>query len=232
MDGAHDSAKPLARAVTAGTKPGKKSGQGDGSDGRGREFLQSSGQAASASLLEEFQQLFVAFYRPISYYFANRGFCSEECLDLAQETFLKAFKGYGGFRRDASARTWIFQIANNVWLNEIRRRRAFKRSAQEVSLEEALQAGSPGNPGLEIDDGGQLTGVLAQERAKILQQALEGLPSQMRRCIFLRVDQDLKYREIADLMHLSIETVKSHLHQARQRLRNSLSEYFEDTDSS
>ncbi len=232
MDGAHESAKPPARAVITNTESDNAGGQDDRSDGRGPEVVQSSRQAASdSSLLEVFHRLFVDFYRSVRYFFSNRGFSSDECLDLTQETFLKAFKGYRGFRGEASERTWIFQIATNVWLNEIRRRHAAKRSAQEVSFEEAFDPGRPGNPKVEIEDGGQLTNVLADERADILRQALEDLPPQMRRCIFLRVDQDLKYREIADLMQLSIETVKSHLHQARQRLKESLSEYFEDPDS-
>jgi len=227
MDGAHDSAGAPAAAAIVAMKSGKESDQRGASDRREHPHRQ-EGSAAAAPGVGEFQELFAAYYRPVRYYFANRGFSVEECFDLAQETFLKAFKGHKDFRGDASVRTWIFQIANNVWLNEIRRRNAVKRSAKEVSIEDAFPLGKAANPSLEGDDADQLDGVLAEERAEILRQALEGLPPQMRRCIFLRIDQDLKYREIADLMHLSIETVKSHLHQARQRLKQGISDYFEE----
>lgn len=227
MDGAHDSAGARASAAIEAGKSDCEASRGDASDRRIEPDDQVSGSAETLAL-DDFHKLFVAYYRPICYYFGNRGFSVEECHDLAQETFLKAFKGHQGFRGEASPRTWIFQIANNVWLNEIRRRNAAKRSAKEVSIEDS---GPPADLGAEGNDAEPLEGMLAQERAEILRRALEDLPSQMRRCIFLRIDQDLKYREIADLMHLSIETVKSHLHQARQRLKQSLSNYFGETDT-
>lgn len=52
-----------------------------------------------------------------------------------------------------------------------------------------------------------------------LRAKLDQLPPQMRRCLYLRLYHDLKYREIAALMRISIETVKAHLHQAQNRLR-------------
>jgi RNA polymerase sigma-70 factor (ECF subfamily) len=55
-------------------------------------------------------------------------------------------------------------------------------------------------------------------------RALQDLPEQMRRCFILRFDQQLRYREIAAVMQISIQTVKSHLHQARERLKAILAE--------
>ena len=52
------------------------------------------------------------------------------------------------------------------------------------------------------------------------------LPPQMKACLVLRVYHDLKYREVADRLRLSIDTVKAHLFQARQRLKSELGEYF------
>jgi DNA-directed RNA polymerase specialized sigma24 family protein len=52
----------------------------------------------------------------------------------------------------------------------------------------------------------------------------------MRRCVLLRLEQDLKYREIASVMQISIDTVKAHLFQARQLLKDKLSRYFRDQD--
>ncbi len=49
---------------------------------------------------ESFDHLIDRYYRPISYFFANRGFSTEECRDLTQETFLGVYKGLGRFRRD------------------------------------------------------------------------------------------------------------------------------------
>ena len=57
---------------------------------------------------------------------------------------------------------------------------------------------------------------------------MKTLPPQMRRAITLRVDQDLKYREIASLLQISVETVKAHLFSARKRLREELGDEYGD----
>src|SRR6185295_123541 len=69
---------------------------------------------------------------------------------------------------------------------------------------------------------GPLAGLLADEQVGRLRQALQDLPPQMRRCVLLRIDQNLKYREIAGVMQISIDTVKSQLSQARDRLGREL----------
>ena len=65
---------------------------------------------------------------------------------------------------------------------------------------------------------------LSEERKALIHRELEKMPAQMRRCITLRVDRGLKYREIAELMQISIDTVKSHLNQAKDRLKQRLGE--------
>lgn len=221
MAGAHDPAGAAAGAVIKDADPEAEKQQQDGPERR-----KSPSQRQQEGV--DFRLLFESYYRSVLYFFANRGFSTEEAQDLVQDTFLRAFRGFEAFRGEASFRTWIFQIANNIWLNEIRCRRAAKRSGHEVSFEEIFQPGSTQarRYGSAVD--GPLTEVLAEERLQILHEAVKDLPSQMRRCILLRIEQDLKYREIAEVMQLSIETIKSHLHQARQRLKGTLSEYFED----
>lgn len=178
----------------------------------------------------EFQTLFREHYRSVLFFFTSRGFPLEEARDLTQETFLRAYKGVEAFRYEASFKTWLFQIATNLWRNTIRSQRAAKRDAEEVSLEEELDSGRPLQPESGGLQGTPLSQLLADEAVTRLAGALEELPPRMRRCVQLRLFQELKYREIAGLMKLSIETVKSQLHQARHRLRQSLSGYFEDID--
>jgi len=180
----------------------------------------------------DFQALFDEHYRSVLFFFTNRGFSFEEARDLTQETFLRAYKGVETFRYEASFKTWLFQIATNLWRNAIRSRSAAKRDAPEVSLEEELNSGRPvlSDLGGPHGAGTPLSAVLADEAVSQLECALDELPAQMRRCVQLRLFQELKYREIAGLMKLSIETVKSQLHQARHRLRQSLSGYFDDID--
>jgi RNA polymerase sigma-70 factor, ECF subfamily len=174
---------------------------------------------------EETEELFLRYHQPVVSFFMRRGISLEESRDLAQETFFRVFKHIDGFRGDSSVETWLFQVASNLYKNTLRNHSTQKRDAQEVPLEKEQIADV-----VQDKTGGALDAMLTQERAKKLREALEDLPPQMRQAVFLRVDGDLKYREIADVMHVSIETVKAHLYQARQHLRDRLADYFTDTE--
>ena len=69
---------------------------------------------------------------------------------------------------------------------------------------------------------------LQKEKLEKLHEALVHLPKQMRHCAQLRVVHEMSYAEIADLMGISVNTVKAHLHQAQKALRAQLSSYFEE----
>ncbi len=178
------------------------------------------------------EDLFRRYHRAVVSFFARRGFSIEESQDLAQETFFRVFKHIDGFRGESSLETWLFQVAANLYKNTLRSRSTIKRDGQEVPLD------TPGEEPAVVAEGafwcspdpGPLGGLLTEERAKLLWDAVQDLPPQMRQAVFLRVDKDLKYREIAELMHVSIETVKAHLYQARQQLRDRLGDYFTDRE--
>lgn len=171
--------------------------------------------AAEGPPEEELEALFDRYYPGVFHFFQNRGVPREDARDLTQDTFLRVYRGIGWFRRDASFQTWLFQIATNLWCNDVRRRTAGKREGREVSLDALAEKGRevPGEPAHPLD------GMLADERRSTLREALSELPPQMRRCVLLRLDRDLKYREIASLMQISVDTVKSQLSQARSRLQ-------------
>lgn len=189
---------------------------------------------SSAGPDEELTRLFERYFRPLFYFFRNRGIPPEDCRDLTQETFLRVYKSIGRFRGEASIETWLFQIATNLWRNRVRHDRAGKREAKEVSLEGAMEKGQPIPADLSLARGAHntlpLSGLLADEQVGMLRQALADLPPQMRRCVLLRIDQNLKYREIAGVMQISIDTVKSQLSQARDRLEKELGLYFDASE--
>ncbi len=182
--------------------------------------------AAGRPAEEVYERLFGLYYRPVRDFFARRGFPPADCQDLTQETFLGIFRGMGSFRRDAPFDAWLFAVAANVYRKRLRHREAGSRRGREVPLDGGVE--EEGGPAAELPavtaapEGDSLT----RERARLLRQAVEGLPPQMRACLVLRVYHDLKYREVAGRLRLSIDTVKAHLFQARQRLRNELGEYF------
>jgi RNA polymerase sigma-70 factor (ECF subfamily) len=175
---------------------------------------------------DEFNETFFRYWRPAYSYFLRYGFSEEESLELAQETFLRVYKGWESFRGEARMATWIFQIARNIALNQLRGRSTQKREGAEVSLDEVVRERVLASPDIRIH-GGPLEDALSAERGRILREALENLPPQMRYCVMLRIESDLKYREIASILNTSIDTVKAHLFQARRQLREQLSDYFD-----
>ena len=185
---------------------------------------------------QQSEQLFKGLYdrynRPIYTFFANRGLSREESRDLTQETFLAAFRGWRRFRGESSPETWIFSIAMNIWRSSLRDRRRIKRRAQEISLE-GMREGpvSEGLLGLlpnANEEDRPLQRFLADERVRLLHNALDDLPDRMRQCVVLRLGQDLKYHEIAQVMQVSINTVRTQLFVARKKLKDQLADHFED----
>jgi RNA polymerase sigma-70 factor (ECF subfamily) len=178
---------------------------------------------------EDFRRLFDLYYARVHHFFSRRGFPPQDCLDLTQETFLGIYRGIGTFRRDARFETWLFKIATNAYRKRLRWGAAEKREGQEVPLEtgEDAEAGSRNEPAAPEPPAGEA--LLRKERSRVLREAIEKLPEQMRKCLMLRVYQEMKYKEIAALMRLSPETVKVHLFQARRRLQEELGPYFRDT---
>lgn len=162
---------------------------------------------------------------PVHAFFAKRGFTREQCQDLEQETFLRIHRGLDGVRSEAALPSWIFTVAASVYKHWLRERSTEKRDAPEVSFDLLADPDRL----LSSSDSPE-TDFLGAERLRVLREALEELPDKMRRCILLRVDQDLRYREIAEQMGISIETVKAHLHQAKKLLKAKLGPYFEVPD--
>jgi len=173
-----------------------------------------------------FRAIFDRFFRPLVRFFQRRHiFSLQECEDLAQETFIKVYRSLDEFRSESSFDTWIFKISMNLYLNRVRDRSAQKRGAPEVPLDEEVECLPERDRDSAYDE--PLHKILQDERRRMLVAALDGLSPQQRQCVLLRL-KDMKYREIAEVMQISIETVKAHLFQARQELKGKLRDYFDD----
>lgn len=166
--------------------------------------------------------VFEIFYPWVRRFFARLGHTPQDSEDLAQVTFSQVFERIGSFRHDGSFKSWLFAVAANLHRNEYRRRHREKRSAPEISIDAPRDDDGVPPPEPAAPDAGPDRAVYTRERREALARAMEGLPPQMRQVLSLRVDQDLKYREIAAVLQISVETVKAHLFQARQRLRTEL----------
>lgn len=177
---------------------------------------------------ESFRLLFDRFYWPLFRFFERRGFSTEECQDLIQETFLRVHRGIESFRGDARWEHWLFRIAANTAVKAVRHRAANKRAGSVVSLEsDGLGDESP--TASSTEEPAALRRLLGKEMKELLTRAVAGLPPQMRRCVRLRIFQELGYDEIAGILQISPSTVKVQLFKARKRLQMELGR-FEDLD--
>jgi len=174
--------------------------------------------------------VFLEYQDRVRRFFRKKGVPEEEAPDLTQDTFLRVFRAEASFDNRVQLEAWLFEIARGVWINCLRDRKAKKRAGASISLDEPDREGEPrdvSDAAYQPGDGQDaLTGAITREQLEILRRALDELPEQMRQCVSLRLRDDLKYKEIAEVMRISIETVKSHIHQAKQRLRSKLEPVF------
>jgi len=173
-----------------------------------------------------FERLHQLYHPRLIRYFFLQGQPPAVCEELTQEAFLRVFNEIGTFQHRSKFTTWLYSIVRNLNLNERRKSRAAKRDGYEQPLEEEIAPGAeePWNfaPALVSNAPRADEEIERREQSAILQKAISGLPPQMRRCVFLRVNQGLKYREVAVVMGINIDTVKAHLGQATARLRREL----------
>lgn len=180
---------------------------------------------------ESFRVLVEAYLPVVEGFLRRRVARPEDRRDLAQEVFLRVYQGLDGFRGDSSFGTWLYRITHNTCSLWRRRRHA----RPERSLQELVPAQRRDDPAAEPevpdpDQAPPLEVALDEEQRRLLREAIDRLPEQMRRAMVLRVVHGLKYREVAAAMRISIETVKAHLHQARQRVGRELESRFADVD--
>jgi RNA polymerase sigma-70 factor, ECF subfamily len=176
-----------------------------------------------ASRERSFRALFDRFQWPLYRFFEKRGFSPEECMDLIQETFLRVYLNIEKFRGDARWEHWLFRIAANTAVKALRHRTTAKRAGEPVSWEDeavtGLVATEISGSSSDAEAPAPLRRLLDKEKEETLAQAIDSLPAQMRRCVRLRVFQDLDYEEIAEALQISPSTVKVQLFKARKRLK-------------
>jgi RNA polymerase sigma-70 factor, ECF subfamily len=140
----------------------------------------------------------------------------DEATETAQEVFLSAYKSIQQFRSDACFSTWLYRIAFNHASS--RRKSLNSKLQRQVALEDdALLVDCGDNPEIRAE---------RKEIQQRVQQALNSLDGDDAKIILLRDLQDISYEDIARTLDVSVGTVKSRLHRARQALRITLAPYF------
>ncbi|MGE5091494.1 MAG: RNA polymerase sigma factor [Bacillota bacterium] len=142
--------------------------------------------------------------------------------DLAQETFVKALNAIESYRPEFKFSSWIFKIANNAAIDQLRRRELDTLSldgSPHAETPEAIEATA-----LQIGDRQEtaLEEVEARELGGEIEAAIARLRPEYRSCILLRHVEGRPYEEIAEILGLPLGTVKTYIHRARNELRLSL----------
>jgi RNA polymerase sigma-70 factor (ECF subfamily) len=145
--------------------------------------------------------------------------------DLVQETYLKAYRGFGSFEQGTNLKAWLYRILTNTFIN---RYRAAKRRPEETDLDDVedfylyrrLGGLEEARASRSAED--EMMGFFSEEEVKA---AVEALPEQFRLAVLLADVEGFSYKEIASILDIPIGTVMSRLHRGRKNLQKQLYEY-------
>lgn len=141
----------------------------------------------------------------------------EEARDAAQEAFLKAFRAAAGYRPRGQVYTWLYRIAVNHCLNRLRRRRLVRFLSLGGGGERGAQGEAPiFDP--PSDAPGPLDELAARRRWRRARRAIAALPPNQRAVLVLARHEGLAYKEIAEVLGITVGAVESRLVRAMRRL--------------
>jgi RNA polymerase sigma-70 factor (ECF subfamily) len=134
-----------------------------------------------------------------------------EAEDLAQDTFLRAYRAFAGLAPDANRRSWLYTIATNAYRNHVRseRRRANAHRTVRVVRRSATAGSAEGE-------------VAASELQRLVEAVVRELPLNQRLAFTMRKLEELEYETIGESLGCSAETARAHVFQALRKIRASL----------
>lgn len=138
----------------------------------------------------------------------------EDAQDCLQETMLRVYRAISGFKRQSSFSTWLYRVAMNTCLDELRK----KRNRPSTSLDGLLETGW--SPSDEFDTPERHA--LERERQQEIRRAIAELPEDMRAAVVLRDIEGLPYEEIARVLDINVGTIKSRISRGREKLREKM----------
>ena len=145
--------------------------------------------------------------------------------DLVQETYLRAYRGFGGFTEGTNLKAWMYRILTNTYINAYRakQRRPDESELDEVEdlyLYKRLGGLEAATLGRSAED--ELMDTFSEAEVK---QAVEDLPENFRMAVLLADVEGFSYKEIAEILDIPIGTVMSRLHRGRKALQKGLFDY-------
>lgn len=142
----------------------------------------------------------------------------EETEDLVQEAFMKAFKALPSFNEEYAFSTWLYKIAVNNCIDHMR-----KKKLQTYSMNKPVQS-KDGELDREFPDTSMSPdkSILSDERASIIETAIDELPENYKTAIILRHSEEKSYEEISKILNIPLGTVKARIFRAREMLKKKL----------
>jgi RNA polymerase sigma-70 factor, ECF subfamily len=141
-------------------------------------------------------------------------------VDLAQETFIRVFRSADRYRGEYQFSTWVYRIATNLAIDELRRRARKSRFSFRNMIGLFQRDGQP-LPIADRQPSPERT-LDGKERIAKLQAAIDSLPQKYRLPFLLKEVEDLSYEEIGEVLQINLGTVKSRIHRAKMLLREKL----------
>ncbi len=167
--------------------------------------------------LSAFKTLVELHHKPLINFIARYTGDRDSAEDIAQEVFLRVFKAAKTYKPQAKFRTWLFTIATNLCLNEIR---GSKSSPKFVDLSDLHEYPAVVSAAFSPQQAAENV-----EREMAVRKAIGNLPENQRIAILLRQYHEFSYAEIGKIMGLTVPAVESLIQRARQSLKKSLSHY-------
>lgn len=177
-----------------------------------------------------FYELVRRYRSPITNYIYRMVSDYETAVDLAQETFVRLYTHADRYRADHNFSTYIYKIASNLAISELRRRKRWNLTSLVSFFAGSDDAGD--DKDLDLPDTRPLQDVqlLEDEQRRVVRRAVASLPEKYRAAIILRDIEGLEYDRIAAILQLPIGTVKSRINRARSFLREKLRTYMRERE--
>jgi len=147
------------------------------------------------------------------YYYISRSFPGDRylCDDCFQETMLKAYHGLNSYRIGLPLKPWLYRIAHNCCLDQLRRR-------NEESIDDTAELAAPERGGLEEN-------FMRSELVIAIDNGISGLGAGNAQIAYLRFFEGMKFKDIAKIMGMNEKTVKTRMDAIKRKLRTELKEW-------
>ena len=165
-------------------------------------------ERASEGDIEAFEEIYrisASYVYTIAYRVTHS---KEDAEEVTQDVFMGVYRNIGKFQSRSTFKTWVYRITMNIAINLINRRK--RKTGRTITYDDAISAGENISAGEEM--------LYKEDDKKVIESMLRVLPPEQKACIVLKVMEGLKYKEIAEILKININTVRSRLKRARERL--------------